>query len=178
LHWGNVLYGNILTAMCNLHTRKTIEYKYKLMTNKIVFNKDKRVLVPRAPNNGVVVIECLEVTAQLVRGPELRGAAGRRQHSVWHGRHCYQHQCYQKQDWHHACVHSETVKNKGHCNICYVKTNSVGKRSTPWAWGGWFDLRPRYTKDVIQVVPGASLPIAQHVRIGLASFFFYTSFKI
>ena len=48
---------------------------------------------------------------------------------------------------------------------------------TPWAGGHGFDPRPRHTKDVIKMVPDASLLGAQHIRTGLASLSSQTSFK-
>ena len=32
-----------------------------------------------------------------------------------------------------------------------------------WAGGYWFDPRPYHTKDVIEMVPDATLPGAQHI---------------
>ena len=46
---------------------------------------------------------------------------------------------------------------------------SVVRAFAPWALGRGFDPRPRHTKDVIKMVPDASLLSAQHIRTGLAS---------
>ena len=55
---------------------------------------------------------------------------------------------------------------------------SVVKAFAPWAGGCGFDPRPpRHTKDVIKMVPDASLLSAQHIRTGLASLSSQTSFK-
>jgi len=43
--------------------------------------------------------------------------------------------------------------------------------------GGGFDPRSRHTKDVIKMIPDASLLGAQHIRIGLASLFPHTLLK-
>ena len=47
----------------------------------------------------------------------------------------------------------------------------------PRAGGRGFDPRPRHTKDVIKMVPDASLLGTQHIRTGLASLSSQTSFK-
>ena len=43
--------------------------------------------------------------------------------------------------------------------------------------GRGFDPRPRHTKDVIKMVPDASLLGAQHIRTGLVSLSSQNSFK-
>ena len=47
----------------------------------------------------------------------------------------------------------------------------------PSAGGRGFDPRPPHTKDVIKMVPDASLLSAQHIRTGLASLSSQTSLK-
>ena len=54
---------------------------------------------------------------------------------------------------------------------------SVVRAGATWAGGCGFDPWPRHTKDVIKMVPDASLLSAQHIRIVLASFSSQTSFK-
>ena len=54
---------------------------------------------------------------------------------------------------------------------------SVVRAFAQWAGGRGFDPRPRHTKDVIKMVPDASLFGAQHIRTGLASLSSQTSFK-
>jgi len=46
---------------------------------------------------------------------------------------------------------------------------SVVRAFAPWMPGRGFDPRPRHTKDVIKMVPDASMLRAQHIMIGLAS---------
>ena len=46
---------------------------------------------------------------------------------------------------------------------------SVVRAFAPCAGGRGFDPRPRHTKDVLKMVPDASLLSAQHIRTGLAS---------
>jgi len=66
-------------------------------------------------------------------------------------------------------------------SLCMFKINrsngSVVRAFAPWAEGRGFDPRPRHTKDVIQMVPDASLLGAQHIRTGLASLSSQTSLK-
>jgi len=52
----------------------------------------------------------------------------------------------------------------------------VVRAFAPWAGGRRFDPRPRHTKDVIKIVPDASLLSAQHM-IGLTCLSSQTSFK-
>jgi len=54
---------------------------------------------------------------------------------------------------------------------------SVVRAFAPWAGGRGFDPWARHTKDVIQMVPDASLLGAQHIRTGLAFVSSQTSFK-
>ena len=70
------------------------------------------------------------------------------------------------------------------CTSVYVNMTihrsggSVVRAFAPWAGGRGFDPRPRHTKDVIKMVPDASLLGAQHnIRTGLASLSSQTSFK-
>jgi len=59
------------------------------------------------------------------------------------------------------------------CVVCpcnYLTTSgSVVRAIAAGAEGHGFDLRPHHTKDVIKMVPVASLLSAQHTRTGLAS---------
>jgi len=59
----------------------------------------------------------------------------------------------------------------------YISSGSVIRVFAPLAGGRGFDPRPRYTKDVIKIVPDASLLRAQHIRTGLASLSSQTSLK-
>jgi len=52
-----------------------------------------------------------------------------------------------------------------------------GRAFTPWAGGCGFEPRPCHTKDVIKMVPDASLLRAQHILIGLVYLSSQTSFK-
>jgi len=52
--------------------------------------------------------------------------------------------------------------------ILIFSGGSVVRAFAPWAGGRGFDPRPRHTKDVITMVPDASLLGAQHIRTGLA----------
>ena len=54
-------------------------------------------------------------------------------------------------------------------NSCWSCGGSVVRAFAPWAGGRGFDPRPRHTKDVIKMVPNASLLSAQHIRTGLVS---------
>ena len=47
----------------------------------------------------------------------------------------------------------------------------------PWVGGRGFYPRPCHTKDVIKMIPEASLLGAQHIRTGLASLYSKTSLK-
>ena len=63
-------------------------------------------------------------------------------------------------------------------NIFKRKYSSGGTVVGAFAPGGHgFDPRPRHTKDVIKMVPDASLLGAQHIRTGLASLSSQTSLK-
>ena len=63
--------------------------------------------------------------------------------------------------------------------LCYRRrsSGSVIRASAPWAGGRGFDPRPLHTKEVIKMVPDASLLSAQHIRTDLASLSSQTSFK-
>ena len=63
------------------------------------------------------------------------------------------------------------------CTTSLCSSGSVVKAFAPWAGGRGFDPRPRHTKDVIKMVPDASLLSAQHTRTGLASLSSQTSLK-
>ena len=98
-----------------------------------------------------------------------------------------------EEDSHHAGYHN--IRGSfitGDCNAytyvsdIYNKDNmcqtirsggSVVRAFAPWAGGRGFDPRPRYTKDVIKMVPDAPLLSAQHTRTELASLSARISFK-
>ena len=74
---------------------------------------------------------------------------------------------------------TEDILEVGRCvntlvNVCGV---SVVRAFAPKAGGRGFDPRPLHIKDVIKMVPDASLLGAQHINIGLASLSSQTSFK-